>query len=119
MKEIVIGSDKQPNFNSMTLWEWAPISENSIFYILENDLFENIILYVDKNSNEGEDLKKWLDIDTNRNKQSVYEKALELLIPWLSTEDLYEAFTVKSKKAHEYGYRRAQINICKALGIGR
>lgn len=117
MKEVVIGSDKKPNFNSVSLWNGAPISENNYFYILESNVIINIRLYVTKESEEGRKLKEWLLIESNRNKQSVYDKALELMIPYLTIDDLYSSFDSKIKEAWNGGYKKAQCDIRKVLGI--
>lgn len=117
MKEIVIGSDKKPIFNSISLWKWAPISENAYFYKLESDVISNTLLYVAKDSKEGMSLKEWLLNDSNRNKQSVHDKALELMIPYLTIDDLYNSFDLKIKEAWRDGYKKAQRDICKALGV--
>lgn len=115
-KEIVIGGDLKPNFNSVCLWHMADISENSKFYILDTKYSR---IYVVKESEEGEGIKEWLINKENRNNEAVKKKAIELILPRLTSDDFFEIINGEIDCAWKEGYRMAQFDIRKALGMAR
>lgn len=116
MNEIVIGGNLEPNFNSLSLWQFADISQNSKFYILNNQLF-NYRIYVVKESKEGELIKDWISNEKNRNNASVQDKSLELILPYLKKEDILKVIEEESSLAFNRGYKEAQKNMQIALGL--
>ena len=115
-KEIVIGRDIKPNFNSYAMWDYSKITENKTFYILRNDLF-NISVYVVKDSDEGNQIDTWIKIEENRNNEKVEEKALELYLPYATTEEIVKAINGSYDEGFKDGYKNCQCNIRKALGF--
>ena len=115
-KEIVIGSDIEPVFNSIALWYYGDVSENSIFYILESHMTDTRI-YVFKKSQEGKELEEWLSCEENRNNYSVQRKALELLLPRFSVDDFLRIIDNEKSGSWNDGYKKAQHDIRKALGL--
>lgn len=114
-KEIVIGADVEPIFNSRCMWYWGDVSENSVFYILNSDITDTRI-YIYKNSKEGEDIKEWLSHEENRNNDSVQKKAIELLLPRLTIDDFFEIIEKEKNISWDEGYKKAQYDIRKAIG---
>lgn len=115
-KELVIGADVEPIFNSIALWSWGDAAQNSVFYILKERLSDTRI-YIYKNSEEGEKIKEWLSCKENRNNESVQRKALELLLPHLSVDDFLEIINNERKLSHAKGYEQAQRDMRKVLGL--
>ena len=115
-KEIVIGSDINPIFNSICLWAGADASENSVFYILDSDI-TNTRIYIYKKSQEGEEIGKWLASEENRNNDSVQRKALELLLPRLTVDEFFEIIDKEKNSSWSSGYKKAQYDIRIALGF--
>ncbi len=116
MKEIVIGADIKPIFNSISLWSFGDVSENSMFYIL-NEGMSDTRIYIYKESDEGAAIKEWLSCEENRNNASVQRKALELLLPLLSVDEFLKIVVNERKMAYKDGYNSAQYGIRKALGL--
>ena len=116
MKEIVIGADIKPDYNSVSLWYFGDASENSLFYILNENMSDTRI-YIYKESDEGAAIKEWLSYKENRDNDSVQRKALELLIPRLSVEEFLAIVKEQKKLAYKAGYHQAQYNIRGALGL--
>lgn len=116
MKEIVIGADIEPIFNSTNLWYFGDAAENSVFYILKESMSDTRI-YVCKESDEGAAIKEWLSHKENRNNASVQRKALELLLPRLSVDEFLAIVVNEKKKSYKDGYNSAQYEIRKALGL--
>lgn len=116
MKEIVIGADIEPIFNSICLWHFGDASENSVFYIL-NSRISNTRIYIYKKSDEGKAIEEWLSHKENRNNDSVQRKALELLLPRLSVDEFLEIVNKENKLSWRDGYQQAQHDIREALGL--
>lgn len=115
-KEIVMGANVEPNFNSIAMWYYGDASENSLFYILKERLSDTRI-YIYKESDDGVAIKEWLSDEKNRNNESVQRKALELLLPRLSVDDFFEIIDKEKKLSWDNGYRQAQYNIRNVLGL--
>lgn len=115
-KEIVIGADIKPIFNSISLWYMGDAKENTVFYILVSNILD-MRIYIYKNSEEGKEIGKWLSCEDNRNNDSVQRKALELVVPRLTVDDFLEFIDEKSTSSYKEGYTKAQYDIRKALGI--
>lgn len=116
MNEIVIGADVEPIFNSIALWAYGDVSQNSVFYILKEQLSDTRI-YIYKNSDDGNKIKEWLSCEENRNNKSVQRKALEILIPHLSVDDVLKIINKEKDVSYVQGYEQAQSDIRNALGI--
>jgi hypothetical protein len=116
MKEIVIGTNIEPIFNSIALWKWGDAAQNSVFYILKERLSDTRI-YIYKESDAGEKIKAWLSCEENRNNESVQRKALELILPHLSIDDFLEIINNERKTSHAKGYAKAQYDMRKVLGL--
>lgn len=114
--EIVIGADIEPIFNSICMWYFADASENSVFYIL-NPKMPNVRIYIYKDSNEGRAIAEWLSHKENRNNKSVHRKALEILLPRLTVSEFLEIIDEAKSSAWDDGYKKAQTDIRKALGL--
>ena len=99
MKEIVIGADVEPIFNSIALWPWADVSQNSMFYIFMEGLSDTRV-YIYKKSEEGKNIEEWLSCEENRNNESVQRKALELLLPHLSVTMKGKLVILKDMQKH-------------------
>ena len=115
-KEIVIGANIEPIFNSIAIWYYGDAAENKVFYILKERL-SNTRIYIYKESDDGVAIKEWLSDDKNRNNESVQRKALELLLPRLSVDEFFEIIDKAKKLSWDDGYRQAQYNIRKVLGL--
>ena len=115
-KEIVIGADVKPIFNSRCMWYFGDASENSVFYILNSDITDTRI-YIYKSSKEGEEIGKWLSKEENRNNDSVQKKALELLLPRLTIDEFFGIIDKEKSSSWNDGYKKAQCDIRKALGL--
>lgn len=115
-KDIVVGSDLEPIFNSVALWAWADISENYYFYKLYNKIF-GVHIYVTKESKEGEELKEWLNKDENENDEAITRKSFYYLKEYISWSDILELLEKEHKCGYDDGYYNAQSNIRKALGM--
>ena len=116
IKEIVIGANIEPIFNSIALWYYGDAAENSVFYILKEKL-SNTRIYIYKESDDGIAIKEWLSNEKNRNNDSVHRKALELLLPRLSVDEFFEIIDREKKLSWDNGYSQAQYDIRKALGL--
>lgn len=116
MKEIVIGADVEPIYNSINLWYDGDVSENSVFYILWERLSDTRI-YVYKESSEGAGIKEWLSHKENRDNYMVQRKAIEFLLPRLSVDEFLEIIERKNQSSYDKGYRQAQYAIKKVLGL--
>lgn len=115
-KEIVIGADIEPIFNSIAMWYYGDAAENSVFYILKERMSDTRI-YIYKESDEGVAIKEWLSHEENRNNKSVQRKALELLLPRLSVDKFFEIVNKEKELSWHYGYEQAKYDIRKALGL--
>lgn len=115
-KEIVIGADIEPIFNSICMWYFADASENSAFYIL-NPKMPNVRIYIYKNSDEGRTIAEWLSHKENRNNKSVHRKALEILLPRLTADEFLEIIDEEKSSAWNDGYKKAQADIRNVLGL--
>ena len=115
-KEIVIGADVKPVFNSISLWYMGDAKENTAFYILVLNILD-MRIYIYKNSKEGKEMAEWLSCENNRNNDSVQQKALELVLPRLTTDDFFEVIDKVKSSSWEEGYAKAQYDIRKALGL--
>lgn len=118
VREIVIGANIEPIFNSIALWKWGDASQNPVFYILKERLSDTRI-YIYKESDEGKKIKEWLSCEENRNNESVQHKAFELLLPYLSVDHVLEIINNEKEVSYSQGYEQAQYDIRKALGIMR
>lgn len=116
MKEIVIGADVEPIYNSICLWYFGDASENSVFYILNEPMSETRV-YIYKESDEGEEIKEWLSHQENQNNYDVHRKALEYVLPRLSVDEFLEIIAKENNLAYDRGYRQAQYSVKKALGL--
>lgn len=116
MKEIVIGGNIEPNYNSRGLWDDANISENSKFYILENKLFDYRI-YLVKESEEGRAIRIWLSKDENKNNESVDNKSLNYIMPFITKDDIIEKLKIRYDQGFKRGYEKSQREIRKAIGL--
>ena len=115
-KEIVIGTNIEPIFNSISLWYYGDVAENSVFYILKEKITDTRI-YIYKESDEGAEINEWLSHEENRNNRSVQRKALELILPRLSVNEFFEIIKKESKLSWDDGYSQAQYDMRKALGL--
>lgn len=116
MKEIVIGGNLKPNLNSMCLWSYANIFENSKFYILENNSF-GYRLFIVKESEEGVAIQQWISKEENRNNDSVENKSLEFLLPFLNKDDIIQELKNRYECGFKKGYEQSQREIRKAIGL--
>lgn len=116
---IVIGADAEefriPVCHTC-LWLKADISQSSVSYCLHNKIIP-ITLYVLKNSDEGKNLTDWIKTEENQNNVSVKKKAMELILPRLTTEELMSILERAQDESYEQGYKQAQSDIRKSLGI--
>lgn len=117
-KEIVIGADVEPIFNSVAMWYNADVNENYAFYIFKSEI-ANFRIYVYKESEEGEEIKEWLSHDKNLNNNSVQRKALELLLPRLTVDDFFEIIEKEKNISWDKGYKKAQYDIRRAIGLDK
>lgn len=115
-REIVIGANVKPIFNSRCMWYRGDASENSVFYILNSDITDTRI-YIYKNSKEGEEIKEWLSHEENRNNDSVQKKAIELFLPRLTVNEFFGIIDKEKSSSWNDGYKKAQYDIRKALGV--
>lgn len=115
-KEIVIGADVKPVFNSISLWYMSDAKENTAFYILNSNILD-MRIYIYKNSEEGKEISKWLSCEDNRNNDSVQRKALELVLPRLTVDDFLRIIDKERTSSYKEGYTKAQDDIRKALGL--
>lgn len=115
-KEITIGTNIEPIFNSRCMWYFGDASENSLFYIL-NERMSDTRIYIYKESDEGIMIQEWLSHEENRNNKSVQLKALELLLPRLSVDEFLGVIDKEKDLAWLAGYRQAQCDIRKTLGL--
>ena len=115
-KEIVIGADVKPIFDSISLWCMGDAKENTVFYILASNILD-MRIYIYKNSEEGKEIGKWLSCKDNRNNDSVQRKALELVLPRLTVDDFLGVIDKERTFSWEEGYTKAQYDIRKALGL--
>ena len=116
LKEIVIGANVEPIFNSIALWQWADVSQNAMFYIFKERISDTRI-YIYKESEEGKNIEAWLSCKENRNSQSVQRKAIELLIPHLSVGDFLDIIDNERSTGHAQGYAEAQYDMRRVLGL--
>ena len=115
--ELVIGTDKPSSLVGITsLWYMADASENTDFYIFYSNL-TGIRLYVYKDSKEGAKLNEWLKCEENRNNDIIQRKALELILPHLTVNDFYQIIDREKSNSWDAGYKKAQLDIRKALGV--
>ena len=115
-REVVIGTEQEPIFNATCMWYGADASENYVYYILNLEIM-NVRIYVYKNSSYGTELGRWLSQEENRDNDCVQKKALELLLPRLTVEEFFEVIDKAKSASWDEGYRKAQYDIRKALGI--
>lgn len=115
-KEVVIGKNVKPYFNSTCVWCGADVSENSKFYILNSDILETRI-YICKDSTEGKEIAEWLSQEENRNNNSVQRKAIEIMLPRLTVDEFLSVIEKEKKSSAEQGYRNAQRDIRCVLGL--
>ena len=115
-EEIVIGTDKPSKFNSICLWCCSDISQNSEFYIIDEKI-TSIRLYIYKLSEEGNEFEEWISHEKNRDNNLIQKRALELIIPLLTTEEFHEILKREKRISWENGYSKAQYDIRQALGI--
>ena len=113
-KKVVIGTDLNPLNNSICMWYMGDASQNQAFYILKSDYVE---VYIYKDSPEGKAIKEWLSIEENRNNESVHKKMWEYVLPRLSPDEFIELLEAEKKESWKKGYRQAQYDIKKALGL--
>ena len=73
----------------------------------------------EEKSEEGKNIEEWLSCEENRNNESVQRKALEILIPYLSVDDVLKIVNKERDAGYVNGYEQAQSDIRKALGIMR
>lgn len=116
MNRIMIGGSAVPCFTSRCLWHDSDISESSKFYIFCNELFD-VQVYIIKGSPEAKELETWLSNENNRNNESVQEKSFEYIIPKLTVNDILEMVKVQKEHSHYEGYKDAQFDIRRALGL--
>lgn len=116
--KIIIGADEESKIpsSSICLWNNADVSENDSFYLLHNKTIKTK-LYVNKNSEEGQNLKEWLENEENRNNESINRKALELLSSQMEANEVMQVYDIKEKEGYKRGYADAQREMRKALGI--
>lgn len=117
--EIIIGTNKkevQLPICHTCLWLCADISQSNISYCLHNKVIP-ITLYVIKDSSEGRCITEWIKNEENRNNESVGKKALELILPKLTIEELMTVLENVRNESYADGYKQAQANIRQALGL--
>ena len=115
-KEIVIGEDIKPIFTSIALWYYGDVSENTVFYVF-NSYITDTRIYIYKKSKEGEEIEEWLSLEENRNNDSVQRKALEILLPRLTVDEFLGIIDKEKSISWNNGYKKAQHDIRKALGL--
>ena len=115
-KEIVIGTDIEPIFTSIALWYYGDVSENTVFYVF-NSYITDTRIYIYKKSKEGEEIEEWLSLEENRNNDSVQRKALEILLPRLTVDEFLGIIDKEKSISWNNGYKEAQHDIRKALGL--
>lgn len=116
---IVIGTNEKEirlPVAHICLWSNSNISQSSVSYCLHNHIIP-ITLYVLKDSDEGKDITNWIENEENRNNVSVEKMAMELLLPRMKTEELVEILEIARNQSYEEGYKQAQTDIRKALGM--
>ena len=113
-KEIVIGTDLKPFFNSICLWSFGHASQNKVFYILDSE-YATVFIY--KESHEGKEIEEWLSKEENRNDDSVDKKVLEFLLPKMSVDEFISIIKEETEASWCKGYTQAQRDIRKSLGI--
>ena len=113
-KEIVIGTELCPLFNATCLWYSGHASQNKLFYLLHSNY---AIVYIYKDSPEGKKIEEWLSVQENRNNDSVDKKILEFLLPRMSPDEFVEILDMEKKSSWNNGYKQAQRDIKKALGL--
>ena len=77
----------------------------------------NVWIHVLKNSKEGQMFKEWIEDENNQNRQSVERKAVELLLPLMDVEDFFKIIDREKDSSWSAGYREAQDDIRRALGL--
>lgn len=113
-KEIVIGTDLKPLFNSICLWRFGHASQNPGFYILDSE-YATVFIY--KEAPEAKEIEEWLSVEENRNNDSVDKKVLEFLLPRMSADEFIAIIERETEASWCKGYTQAQRDIRKALGI--
>lgn len=116
---IIIGADEKEvrlPCCHFCLWHGADISESSVSYCLHNGIIPTS-LYILKDSYEGKCITDWLENEENCNNESVRKKALELMLPRLTTEEFINIIEQAQHLSYEQGYKQAKSEIRKALEI--
>ena len=118
MKRIIIGRDNIGINGYMTasLWAYGDLSQNSSFYKIRNELFD-VEIFIFKGSKEADKLEKWIENKENLNNEAVESKALEYILPRITSKDIQRMVEEQKELAFEQGRRANQLEIQKALGI--
>lgn len=115
-REVVIGTEQElgeERVDGARMWYMV---ETNNFYILNMEMFD-IKIYIYKDSPDGKEMDRWLSQEENRDNERVQKKALELLLPRLTIEEFFEVIDKEKSASWEGGYKKAQYDIRKALGI--
>lgn len=116
---IMIGADEKevrlPCCHTC-LWPNADISQSHVSYCLHNEIVP-MTLYVLKDSDEGRHITDWIKNEENCNNDAVRKKALELMLPRLTTEEFISIIEQAQHSSYEQGYKQAKADIRKVLGI--
>lgn len=116
---IVIGTDEKEvilPWCHTCLWHRANISQSNVSYCLHNQIVP-ITLYVLKDSDEGRHITDWIQNEENCNDDAVSKKALELMLPRLTPEEIISVIERAQHLSYEQGYKQAKADIREVLGI--
>lgn len=115
-RKIVIGGNLKPDFNSCCLWPDSDISQNPDFYIIKNQVFITYVCVI-KKSPEGKELRAWLNDPQHLNNTAIQSLSLKWVMPTLVGEDITQLVVRTQEQSFEAGYKKAQFDIRRALGV--
>ena len=90
---------KKPPCVTKCLWFNSNISDDAFVYALHHSYVNFPVVYVFKESDEGNSLKEWLHHDDNRTNEKISEKVLEYLCNNLEPDELIELIKIIQDKA--------------------
>ena len=114
-KNFYVGLDKERigTWCSMLCWSNADVSENEIFFYLKNKVFD-CSFYISKKCDDGKALEK---IVKTKDNDLVEEFSNNLAMKYLNYRDILILLEETEVYAFENGYKSAQKDIRKALGL--
>lgn len=114
-KNFYVGLEKERigTWCSMLCWSNAEVSENEIFFYLKNKVFD-CSFYISKKSDEGKSLE---EIVKTKDDSLVEEFSNNLAMKYLNYRDILILLEETEVCAFEDGYKSAQKDIRKALGL--